>query len=81
MSAGVKSLGERLRPCLKGGVSFDQLDTHAQEATMILVHFRASEILDLPTNATMSRALDELPPTIRELVRVECRRLYQMRGL
>jgi len=76
----MQSAQQQLEAVLSGAAPYDSLSDALKSAIRIHIYFKASEILELPTNATMSRALDDLPPTIRELVRVECRRLWNKRG-
>ncbi len=71
---------ERIMACLNGELDYSELSEAEQSAIRLPIYYAACNVLKLPTNATMSRALDDLPPTIRELVRVECRRLWNKRG-
>jgi len=76
----VKSLGQRLRPCLDGRVSFGQLDDHTKQAAKILIHFRAIEILQLPKDQRRAR-IDQMPEAIRPIVEEDIMRQYRINPL
>lgn len=69
----------QIKAALEGAVSLDELEPAIKSALRLPVYNIACKVLNLPSNDMKREEIEKHPDAIQALIRLECRRVYDLR--
>jgi len=70
---------EQIKAALEGAASPDEMEPASFSSMRLAIYNIACKVLKLPSNDMKRKEIESHPEGIQTLIRLECRRLYDMR--